>query len=116
MDSPTRTRIGQRLSILYLVLTNIDDHISNVNVGSAIGRSDPGTITFNFDLHPITEEGKFKRYLYGKVNNKEMNKYLKQAINIYASYDIDCIWHAINIMKGMHDFMPIIDLHCNMVK
>ena len=88
---------------MNLVLSNVDDHISNVNVGSAIGRRDHGTITFNIDLHPITEEDEFKRYMYDKGNYKEMNKYLKEAINIYTSDDTDCICHAIktNIMKGM---------------
>ena len=101
-----------------LALSNIDDHISNVNVGSAIGRSDHGTITFNINLHPITEEGKFKRYMYDKGNYNEINKYLKEAINIYTSHDIDSIWHAIktNKMKGMKDFIWTIDLHSNMVK
>ena len=99
-----------------LVLTNIDDHISNA--GSAIGSSDYGTITFNINLHPITEDGKFKRYLYDKGKYKEMNKYPKQAINIYTSDDTDCIWQAIktNMMKDMKDFIPTIDLHCNMAK
>ena len=113
-DSPTRIRIGQRPNILDLVLSNINDHISNVNVGSVVGRSDHSTITFNFNLHPITEDGKFKRYIYDKGNYKETNKYLKQDINIYTSDDTDCIWKAIktNIMKGMEDFIPTIDLHC----
>ena len=57
MDSPTRIRIGQRSNILDLILTNIDDHISNVNAGSAIGKSDHGTITFNINQHPRTQEG-----------------------------------------------------------
>ena len=61
------------------VLRNIDDHISNVNVGSAIGRSDHGTITFNINLRPITEDGKFNRYMYDRGSCKEMNKYLKEA-------------------------------------
>ena len=47
-----------------------------------------------------------------------MNKYLRQAININISDDTDCIWQAIkiNIMKGIKDFIPTIDLHCNMAK
>ena len=70
-----------------LILTNIDDHISNVNVGPGIRRSDHGTITFKINLHPITEEGKFMRYLYATGNYKEMNKYFKQVMNIYTSDD-----------------------------
>ena len=77
VDYLTRIRIGQRPNILNLVLTNIDGHISNANVGSAIGRSDLGTIAFNINLLPITEEGKFKRYLYDNGDYKEMTKYLK---------------------------------------
>ena len=50
------------------------DHISNVNVGYAIGRCDHGTITFNISLHPISEEGKFKSYLYDKGKYKEISK------------------------------------------
>ena len=87
VDSPTRIGICQRRYILDLVLLSIDDHISNVNVGSLIGRSDHCTNTFNIDLHPITEECKFKRYMYDKGNYKEMNKYLKEAMDIYTS---DC--------------------------
>ena len=58
VDSPNRIIIGQGPNIFDLVLTNVDDHISNANAGSAIGRSDRGTITFNIHLHPISEEGK----------------------------------------------------------
>ena len=70
MDSSSRIRVVQRQNILDFVFIDIDDRISNVNVGSANGRSYYGTITFNIILHPITEEGKFKRYLYGKGNYK----------------------------------------------
>ena len=108
LDSPTRLSesIGRGPNIMDLVLTNIDDHVNNVNVGPVIGRNDHHTITFNIDLHPIAEEGEFKRYLCDKGNYKEMNKCLKQAINIYTSDDTDCIWHAIktNIRKGMKLF------------
>ena len=91
VDSPTRITIGQRPNIIHLVLSNIYDHISNANVGSAIGRSDHGIIAFNINVHPIAEDCKFKRYMYDKVNYKEMNKYLNEAINIYTSDDTDCI-------------------------
>ena len=83
VDSPTRIRIGYVPNILHLVLSNIDDDISNVNAGPAIGMSDHGTITFHINLHPITDEGKFMRYMYDKGNYKEMNKYVTVAINIY---------------------------------
>ena len=77
------TRIGQRPNILDFVSTNIDDHISNVNVRHAIVRSGHGTITFNINLHTTIEKVKFKRYLHDDGNYKEMNKYLKQAIYTY---------------------------------
>ena len=116
VDSPTRIRIGRKPN--SLVLSNIDDHISNVNVGPAIEWSDHSTITLNINLHPTTEDCNVKRCMYDKGNYKEVNKYLKEAINIYNSDNTDCIWHAIktNMMKGMKNFILTIDLHCNMVK
>ena len=59
VDSSTRIRIGQRPITLDLVLSNIDDHISNVNVASAIGRSDHGMINFHINLHNNNNNGYF---------------------------------------------------------
>ena len=56
--------------------------------------------------------------MYDKGNYKEMTKYPMQAININTSDDTDISWHATktNIAKAMKNFIPTIDLHCNMVK
>ena len=53
--------------------------------------------------------------MYDKGNYKEMNKYVKEAINIHTSDDTDYLaCNQTNITKGMKDFIPTIDLHCNM--
>ena len=101
MYSPKRTVIGQRPNILYLILTNIDHYMNNVNAGTAIGRSDQ---TLNVNLSSIIENSKLERYLNIKGNYKEMNKYIAQAINIHTSYDTEAI--TIRTTKG-------ISLHTN---
>ncbi|XP_072032859.1 uncharacterized protein [Amphiura filiformis] len=76
----TRYRIGQRSSLLDLVITNDDTLISNLTSGSPLGKSDHVTLFFTMDCSIEADQTDKERFLYNKGAYDSLRKDLSNIV------------------------------------
>ena len=76
MQQVTRFGGSDAGSVLYLVFTDDDCALKDIDIGSPLGRSDQASITACFDTKLQERKHKKKIYMYEKANYEAMKKYL----------------------------------------
>ncbi|XP_071160777.1 uncharacterized protein [Mytilus edulis] len=78
VDQPTRYRINQEPSLLYLVLVNDKDFINNIEYQEPVGHSDHNVLVFDYKCYIKQEVSKSEKFNYFKADF-EM---LRQDLNV----------------------------------
>ena len=116
IDQPTH----MHGNILDLLLTNLDDNISHIQICSdQLLLSDHYSITFSLPIsvRASSKPTPYFTFNYSKGDYQGLCEYLLHSdfTLCYLSHDVEYIWHIIEhlIMDAMQLFIPIIKIHLN---
>ena len=107
-----------RGNILDLLLTNLDDRISNLQIHlDSYLKSDHNNVTFSVAFHIRTsfKAATYFTFNYSRGDYQGLLDYLLHSdfTPCYSSHNVEFIWQTINdiLMNAMHLFIPVNKIH-----
>ena len=100
IETPTRVRGNDEPSLLDLVLTNEEEHVSNVVHHCPLGKSDHSVITFNYHCYMDYSKPK-KIYNYRKADfaamkaDPDLIEWLRELMSEGRNCDTETLWSRI---------------------